>query len=109
MENYNEIREKELETTKDYNEKKFNRYLTIHKILRNLYSDFFFWSVSLIPFIIFSFFFLHGSYLFFLISHFIFWEFKGKKIYHKYCVEDIEELEMVIQVLKDIQKEKFEK
>jgi len=104
--NYHTIKEKELETTKNYSDKRFNRYLRFHKILRGLYSELFFWSISLVPFIIVSVFLLQDSYLFFLIVHFLFWKFKGEKMYHKDCDKDIEELELTIEVLKDIQKER---
>ena len=108
MDKYHSIREGELETTKDYCEKRFNRYIKFHKILRKLYSELFFWSISTLPFLIVSVFILNGAYLFFLIVHFLFWKFKGEKMYHKDCDKDIEELELTIEVLEDIKKEKFE-
>ena len=80
MDKYHSIKEKELETTKDYSEERFNRYLRSHRILRKLYSELFFWSISILPFIIVSVFLLQDSYLFFLIVHFLFWYFKGEKI-----------------------------
>ena len=49
----------------------------------------------------------YDMYLLCLIVHFLFWEFKGEKMYHKDCYKDIEELELTIQVLEDIKKEKF--
>ena len=107
--NYHSIKEKELETTKDYSEERFNRYLRFHKILKGLYSELFFWSVSIIPFFIMVVFILKEAYLFFLFIHFLFWKFLGEKMYHKQCDKDIEELELTILVLEDIKKEKFTK
>jgi archaellum biogenesis protein FlaJ (TadC family) len=109
MKNYHDIKEKEFWVTKDYSEERFNRYLRFHKNLKGLYSELFFWSISIVPFIIVSVFLLQESYLFFLIVHFLFWKFKGQKMYHKACDKDIEELELTIQVLEDIQKERNEK
>jgi hypothetical protein len=107
MDKYHTIREEELETTKYYSESKFNAYIRFHRILRKLYSKFFFWSVSIIPFFIMVVFFLKEAYLFFLFIHFIFWKFFGEKMYHKQCDKDIEGLDITIEVLEDIKKEKF--
>lgn len=109
MANYHSIRQKELETTQDYSEKKFNRYIKSHKILKSLYSELFFWSISLLPMIVFPIFMGGdiGTFGFFFFVHFLFWYFKGQKIYHKDCDGDIEILELTIEVLEDIKKEKF--
>jgi hypothetical protein len=52
MPNYHEIKEKELETTKDYSDKKLRRYIKLHKILLSLYSKLFFWVISFIPMLV---------------------------------------------------------
>jgi len=52
---------------------------------------------------------LKEAYLFFLFIHFLFWKFLGEKMYHKQCDKDIEGLDITIEVLEDIRKEKFPK
>jgi len=108
MKNYNDIKEEELEKTKKYSDKILNRYIKYHKFLRGLYSELFFWIISLIPFAIFPL--LIGPtltiYTIYLVVHFFFWSLWGKKKYHEMCDEDIEEINLVIQVLEVIQKER---
>lgn len=106
--NYYEIRQKELEITKDYSEEKFKRYIKFNKVFKALNSEIFMWSVSTIPFIV-AIFFIKDFYLFFLFCHFLFWKIKGKKVYHRDCDKEVEELELTIEVLNDIYKEKFDK
>lgn len=108
MPNYHEIKETELETTKDYSDKKFDKYLRSHKLLKSLHSELFFWSISLIPFFIYPLILDNtiGMWLFFIFCHMLFWTFWGKKEYHKICDESIEELELHIQVLEDIKEER---
>jgi len=108
MLNYHEIKEEESEKTKNYSDKSLNRYIKGHKFLRGLYSELFFWIISLIPFFIFPL--LIGPtlnvYLIYLVIHFFFWSLWGKKKYHEMCDKDIEELNLTIEVLEDIQKER---
>ena len=107
MSNYHQIKEKELKTTEKYSEKKMNRYINLHKILLKLYSKIFFWSISLIPIIVMPIIFdMTDYYIIFLFTHFLFWYFKGDKMYHKDCDGDIEEIKTTIQVLEDIKYEK---
>ena len=108
MLNYHEIKEEESEKTKNYSDKSLNRYIKGYKFLRGLYSELFFWIISLIPFFIFPS--LIGPtldvYLIYLVVHFFFWSLWGKKKYHEMCDKDIEELNLTIEVLEDIQKER---
>jgi hypothetical protein len=105
--NYHDIKRKELETTKDYSDKKFRIYVKSHKILLSLYSKLFFWVVSIIPMMLIPILFGNSDLLLlFLFVHFLFWYFKGDKMYHKECDKEIEELILTIQVLEDIQKER---
>jgi len=108
MLNYHEIKEEESEKTKNYSDKSLNRYIKGYKFLRGLYSELFFWIISLIPFFIFPL--LIGPtlnvYLIYLVIHFFFWSLWGKKKYHEMCDKDIEELNLTIEVLEDIQKER---
>ena len=108
MSKYHQIKEKELETTKDYSNKKLDRYIRFHRILRGIYSEWFFWSISIMPFMIYPLLIDNtiGMWIFFTFSHMLFWYFKGEKMYHKDCDSDIEELELTIEVLEDIQKER---
>ena len=50
-----------------------------------------------------------GMYLFFLVSHLIYWRWIGLKWYRKEMTELTQELELTIEVLEDIQKERNEK
>ena len=108
MKSYHELKQEELEKTKKYSDKSLNRYIKSHKVLRGLYSELFFWIISLIPFAIFPL--LIGPtlnvYLIYLVVHFFFWSLWGKKKYHEMCDKDVEELNLVIQVLEDIQQER---
>lgn len=107
--NYHDIKQKELETTKDYSEKKFKRYIKLHRILLSLYSEMFFWSLSLIVMMLFPIILGQTNLcLLFLFGHLLFWKLKGEKMYHKDCDKDIEELELTILVLEDIKKERNE-
>ena len=108
MLNYHEIKEEESEKTKNYSDKSLNRYIKGYKFLRGLYSELFFWIISLIPFAIFPLLIgpTLGVYLIYLVVHFFFWSLWGKKKYHEMCDEDIEEINLVIQVLEVIQKER---
>lgn len=106
--NYHDIRQKELETTKKLSLSGMNRYIKFHVILLSMYSKIVFWSLTFIVTMLFPF--LFGQYNLFLlclIVHFIFWHVVGEKMYHRDCDKEIEELELTIQVLKDIKKEKF--
>ena len=108
MLNYHEIKEEESEKTKNYSDKSLNRYIKGYKFLRGLYSELFFWIISLIPFAIFPLLIgpTLGVYLIYLVVHFFFWSLWGKKKYHEMCDKDIEELNLTIEVLEYIQKER---
>lgn len=108
MKNYYDIKEEESEKTKKYSDKNLNKYIKAHKFIRGLYSELFFWIISLIPFAIFPL--IIGptlnTFLVYLVVHFFFWSLWGKRKYHEMCDKDIEEINLVIQVLEDIQKER---
>jgi hypothetical protein len=111
MRNYHEIKEKELETTKDYSDKKLKRYIKSHKVLRSVSSEFSFWLISFVVFMLFALLFESsvGMYLFFLVSHLFYWRWFGVKWFKREMTELNEELELTIEVLEDIQKERNEK
>jgi hypothetical protein len=105
--NYHSIKRSELKTTENYSERKFKIYLKIHYILLSLYSELFFWTISFIPFITLAICIypenLNGIILFF---HFLCWKLFAKRKYHELCDKDIEDLELTIEVLEDIKKER---
>ena len=114
MKNYNEIKNEELIVTKHYSDKKLDKYIWNCKFLRKLFGENFFWIVSFIPFIIIpGIFILIGfleldiiTILLFIITHLIFWLLKGKKEAIKIISETLPELELTIEVLEDIKKER---
>lgn len=114
MMSYEEIKERELETTKDYDIKKISKYIRICKLIRFFYSENFFWIVSFIPFTIIPGIFIYLGFFpldlttifMFLMIHFLYWHFKGRKEVDKLIGDDLPELELVIEVLEDIKKER---
>lgn len=109
MKSYNEIKEKELETTKNYSDKSLGRYIKALKLIRVLYSEFSFWLISLIPFAIWPI--IIGPtaniWLIYTVVHFFFWFLWGKKKCHEMCDDDVEELNLTIEVLKEIRCERY--
>ena len=114
MKNYDEIKERELETTKDYDVKKIKRYIKMCKMVKLLLSENFFWVMSFIPFTIIPAIFIALGFFpldmltifMFLIIHFLYWHFKARKDAQKIISDDLPELELVIEVLEDIKKER---
>lgn len=109
MSNYYRIKEQELKTTESFSKSKFDWYLRAHVALRYLFSELTFWTVSLLAMMIFPIF-IGGDlnvYFLFFFCHFLFWLVYGQHQYHRDCDKDVEEIELTIQVLKDIRKEKF--
>ncbi len=108
--NYHQIKKKELETTKDYSNKKLNRYIRSHKILMSLSSELFFWSISFLVFMIFPYFLGNtiDMFLFFLISHLLYWRLYGVYWYKKEMTSLTDELILTIKVLDEIKKERNE-
>jgi len=114
MKNYNEIKNEELIVTKHYSDKKLDRYIWNCMFIRKYLNENFFWIISCIPFIIIpGIFILIGfleldiiTILLFIITHLIFWLLKGKKEAIKIISETLPELELTIEVLEDIKKER---
>lgn len=114
MKSYEEIKEQELETTKNFTAKQMNRYIRFCKIIRSLHSENFFWLMSFIPFIVIPGIFIALGFFpldlitifMFLVIHFLYWHFKGRKDVTELINDDIPELELVIKVLEDIRKER---
>ncbi len=108
MPNYHEIKQQELNTTKNYSNRKFNLYLIGHKVLMRLSSQFSYWLMSFVIFMAFALLSFNDPmiYLFMLVCHFLFWEFWGINRHHKDMSELRIELELTIRVLEDIKKER---
>lgn len=112
--NYNEIKEKELITTEKYSIKQLNKYIWFCKLIRKMLSENFFWVISIIPFIIFplvfiwlGFFELDPMTVFlFTALHFLYWVIKGRKEALKIINESLPEVDITIEVLEDIRKER---
>lgn len=109
MANFHEIKEKELQTTKDYTKKKFNRYMITHKVLLQLCQSWFYFVSSFIIFMIYPVIFSPDTISFFIvmISHFIYWKLFGEAKHKKDMTILIEELELTIEALKQIKQEKY--
>ena len=114
MKDYEEIKEEELLVTKDYSDKKLNRYIRISKFVKCAYSEKFFWVVSVIPLFVIPFLFhISGALpltpiiaLIFVATHFLYWHFHGKKDVRKMIDDIMPEIDMTIKVLEEIRKER---
>lgn len=114
MKSYYEIKEEESEVTKDYSEKKLNKYIRICKFIRNMYDERLFWTVSLIPLFVIPMIFHFLGFLpitpiislIFIASHFLFWQLKGKKEVKKMIDEIMPEINMAIRALEEIREER---
>jgi hypothetical protein len=114
MKSYQEIKEEELITTEKYSNKKLDKYIWNCKFLRKLFNENFFWVISIIPFFIIPGIFILVGFLeldiitifLFTITHLLFWLLKGKKEAIKVINETLPELDLSIEVLEDIRKER---
>jgi hypothetical protein len=114
MKSYNEIREEELIITEKFSNKKLDRYISFVKFIRRGFNINFLWFLSVIIFflvssifILFNFFQLDlSSLLIFTITHFLYWIIRGKKDANKLIDEINPELDLNIEVLEDIRKER---
>ncbi len=114
MKSYQEIREEELVITKDYSKKQLDRYIWSAKFFRKFLNEKFFWFLSILSmsliwsvFIWLEFFKLDLSTIFiFVVSHFIYWFFRGRKDTIKLIDECLPELDLNIEVLEDIRTER---
>ncbi|MBM3185105.1 MAG: hypothetical protein FJZ67_02295 [Bacteroidetes bacterium] len=87
--NYHDIKGIESKLTESYTDRKFSNYLKFHYIIKFLHSTLFFWTISFVPFLI------APIYLY------------PEKKYHELCDKNIEELELTMEVLEDIKKERI--
>ena len=94
-----------------FSDKKLRWYIKAHKILLKVSSEFFSWIISFVIFMIFPYLILNGNpmaYLFYLIAHLFYWRWWGVKWHGREMGPLNVELELTIQVLEDIQKERNE-
>lgn len=114
MKDYSEIKEEELLVTKDFSDKKLNRYIRLCKFIKRAYNEKLFWVVSVIPlFAIPLLFHFLGvlpitpiTALIFVVTHFLYWHFRGKKDVSMMIEEIMPEIDITIEVLEEIRKER---
>ena len=114
MKNYDEIREEELIGTKDYSDKKLNRYIRMSKFVKYVYCEKLFWMVSLIPLFVIPFLFHMSGVLpitpiialIFVLTHFLYWRFSGRKDVRIMIDDIMPEIDMTIKALEEIREER---
>ena len=106
--NYYKIKEFETKTTKDYSDFKLSVYIILHKFLLFFTSNTFFWIFSMGAFLLVPFFISNSfiPYMITLIFHLFFWKMYLKKRAEGLVSENKYELELTINVLNDIKKER---
>ncbi len=106
--NYHKIKELESKTTQNYSDSKLSVYISLHKVLLFFTSNVFFWSFSMAAFLIVPFFINNTliAYLITLLFHLCSWEFYLKEYSQNLTSKEKYELELTIQVLNDIKKER---
>ena len=110
MKSYEEIKKEELEVTTKYSDKQFNLYFKFFKGLRLIFTEGFFWFLSILTFLgIWSIFHWLGFFpldmttvVMFFLSHFIYWVFKGKKATKELLEDTTPELDLIIKALSEI-------
>lgn len=114
MKDYNEIKEEEILVTKKYSDKKLDRYIRLCRFVKRAHNEKLFWLVSIIPLIVIpSLFHFLGflpitpmTALMFVLAHFLYWHFSGKKDVRKIIEEVMPEIDMTIKALEEIRKER---
>ncbi len=108
MLDYNQIKEKESQNTKEFSDKKLSIYINIHKVILFFYSNFFCWTFSMGALLLVPLFLLNNTigYLVTIIFHLISWDFYLKDYIKKNTSDDKDEVILTIEVLKEIQSER---
>lgn len=113
MKTFNEIKS-EFES-KNYSLSDLNKGVILYSVIRFLFTEIFTFLISTIPFLIgfgvitYLYVFAAGAALFYLVIHLLFYVFYVKGVYRKQMKPTLEEVDMVIQALKEIKQEKFSK
>ena len=110
MKSYEEIKEEELNVTNKYTDRQFSIYFNFFKILRSFFTEGFLWCISIMIFIgIWSVFYFLGffpldslSAFMFVLSHFLYWVFKGKKSAKELIDDVVPELDLILKSLSEI-------
>jgi hypothetical protein len=110
MKTYEEIKEEARQTLDGKENRYVRRYLKLLKMLRSIFSEKTLWIISFIPWLIvpgiihfiglINFTPIDG--LFFLITHMIYWRFKGSKDMQELIDGSRPEIEMMIQAVNEI-------
>ena len=108
MPNYNQIKEKELQNTKDFSNKKLSMYINAHRVILFFYSQFFCWIFSMSAFLLVPLFLSNNlfGYLVTIIFHLFSWEIYLKPYIIENTSDDVDEVNITIEVLKEIQSER---
>ena len=110
MKTYEEIKEETQQTLNGKDSRYIRRYLKLLKVLRSIFSEKVLWVISFIPWLIvpgiihFAGFlgFTPIDGLFFLITHMLYWRFKGSKDTRELIDGNRPEIEMMIQAVEEI-------
>jgi hypothetical protein len=108
MLNYNQIKEKESQNTKNFSDKKLLMYINAHRVILFFYSYFFCWIFSMSAFLLVPFFLLNNpvGYLVSIIFHLVSWKFYLKGYIDENTADDKNDVVLTIGVLKDIQSDR---
>jgi hypothetical protein len=114
MKNREEIKEEEMLVTKDFSDKKLNRYILLCKFLKYIFNEKLFWTISIIPLFLIPFLFHISGVLpitpmialVFVLVHFLYWHLRGRKDVKIMIDDTIPELNIVIEVLEEIKDER---
>ena len=110
MKSYHEIKEEELNVTSKYTDKQFSIYFNFFKILRLFFTEGFLWCISILIFTgIWSVFYWLDFFpldlltaFMFVLSHFLYWVFKGKKSAKELIDDVVPELDLILKSLSEI-------
>jgi hypothetical protein len=110
MKTYDEIKEDVKKDLDGKSEKYIKRYLKLLKVLRSIFSEKVLWIISFIPWLIVPGIIHLAGFLgftpidglFFLITHMLYWRFKGNKDTRELIDENRPEVEMMIQAVEEI-------
>lgn len=108
MSNFNQIKEKESQNTKDFSIKQLTMYIIAHRVILFFYTNFFCWTFSMGALLLVPYFLLNNpiGYLITVVFHLISWEFHLKGYIKKHATDDKNEVILTIDALKEIRNER---